>query len=399
MKVFIDAGHNYTGSDTGAQGHGLREQDITFSIADKLKALLITCGHEVKMSREKVTDSLGISLSDSLHTRAGLANQWGAQLFVSIHCNAFDGKAHGTETLVYSLNGQAAEYAEKIQKAIVGQLGTADRGVKQRQDLVVLRKTAMPAVLVETAFIDNKADSLLLKNNAEDFAKAICEGITGKTVQKEETAMAQTVMKLDNVYVQEIFPADFKILQCDCKKNNVNAGNYFNLGFFTALADGTTYPVGNLAIDGNIISQAKNSPDWINLSGKKLSTVYTTKSGECGLIQTDELRTIEGLKMAVSGIPIIVGGKQVKLDRIKAEGYFGDELYDTWHGFLGLRHGKLVYVATKCDFGQMCWVLVALGIYDAIKLDGGGSFILHNGKTIAATNENRRIHNVGTWTL
>ena len=51
----------------------------------------------------------------------------------------------------------------------------------------------------------------------------------------------------------------------------------------------------------------------------------------------------------------------------------------------------------KCDFGKMCWALVALGIYDAIKLDGGGSFILKNGEIIKATGENRRIHNVGIW--
>ena len=45
----------------------------------------------------------------------------------------------------------------------------------------------------------------------------------------------------------------------------------------------------------------------------------------------------------------------------------------------------------------MCWALVALGIYDAIKLDGGGSFILKNGKILEETNENRRIHNIGVW--
>ena len=101
--------------------------------------------------------------------------------------------------------------------------------------------------------------------------------------------------------------------------------------------------------------------------------------------------------MAVSGIPIIKNAQRITLDEIKQEGYFGNELYDTWHGFLGIRHGKLVYVAMKCDFGSMVWNLVALGIYDAIKLDGGGSFILHNGKEVIGTSENRRINNVGVW--
>ena len=61
-------------------------------------------------------------------------------------------------------------------------------------------------------------------------------------------------------------------------------------------------------------------------------------------------------------------------------------------------HGKLCYVAMKCGFSEMCWALVALGIYDAIKLDGGGSFILHDVKELEGTSENRRIHNVGVWT-
>ena len=51
----------------------------------------------------------------------------------------------------------------------------------------------------------------------------------------------------------------------------------------------------------------------------------------------------------------------------------------------------------KCGFDEMCWALVAFGIYDAVKLDGGGSFILKNGKELEGTTENRRIHNVGVW--
>ena len=51
----------------------------------------------------------------------------------------------------------------------------------------------------------------------------------------------------------------------------------------------------------------------------------------------------------------------------------------------------------KCGFDAMCWAMVALGIYNAVKLDGGGSFILKNGKVIQATSENRRIQNVGVW--
>ena len=178
MKICIDAGHNYSNFGTGAVGNGLKEQDINFYIADKLKALFVSAGHSVKMTRNKLEENLGTSNSDSLYKRASIANQFGADLFISIHCNA--GGGTGTETLIYAKGGKAEEYAKKIQKAITQKLGTKDRGVKERPNLVVLKKTSMPAVLVETAFIDTKADAELLKNRQSDFASAIFEAVTGQ---------------------------------------------------------------------------------------------------------------------------------------------------------------------------------------------------------------------------
>lgn len=401
MKIFLDPGHNHSGADTGAQGCGLREQDVTFGIAEKLKALLVSAGHEVKMSRNSLEDNIGHTVSASVGNRAALANEWGSELFVSIHCNAYNGSVSGTETLVYSLGSGAVPRARAIQETIVQKLGTDDRGLKARPELGVLRLTKCPSLLVETAFIDNKADATLLRDRQQDFAEAIFEGITGENVKrekKEEEVLAQTVMQLpEQVYVQEINPAELEIVTCDCKKRSVGQGRYFNCGYFAVESGGKTVPVGNLASGGKIIAQAKDNPDWINVSGKALTTLYTTRDGKCGIIKTDRLDSIENLKTAVSGIPIIVGGKYVPYDKITAEGYFGNELYYTWHGFLGIRHGKLCYVAMRCDFDEMCWALVALGIYDAIKLDGGGSFILHDGKELIGTGENRRIHNVGVW--
>lgn len=181
MKIFIDAGHNYSGIGTGAVGNGLKEQDINFYIADKLKKLFVASGHKVKMSREKLTDNMGGTLTESLKKRATMANEWGADLFVSIHCNAFNGKAKGTECLIYSSKSKSFETAKEIQKAIVKSLGTVDRGIKERPDLAVLRHTKAPAILVETAFIDNPEDALLLKNRQDDFARAIYKGITGES--------------------------------------------------------------------------------------------------------------------------------------------------------------------------------------------------------------------------
>ena len=350
------------------------------------------------MSRSTVKDNVGDgALSSSISGRAAEANDWGAELFVSIHCNA--GGGIGTETLVYAKHGAAAELAARVQSAIAGRLGTRDRGIKERPGLGVLRMTDCPAILVETAFIDNENDAWLLKNRAGDFARAIFEGITGKEAEKkEESKVARTVMKLpDEVYIQEINPGDFEIMPCDCSKRDISIPNYFNCGYFAAEKGRKTIPVGNLANNGEIIAQAKDNPGWVNVAGHKLTTIYTLTDGTCGIVKTDDLAQVRGLKTAVSGIPIIVGGKYVSMDEIKAEGYFGNELCDTWHGFLGIRHNKLVYVAMKCGFEEMCWALVALGIYDAVKLDGGGSFILKNGSEIKGTSENRRINNVGVW--
>ena len=241
-----------------------------------------------------------------------------------------------------------------------------------------------------------------MKNRQDDFAKAIFEGITGEKA-KESDDVGQTVMELKgSIFVQEIEPKDFKIVVVDKAKKDIKLDKYFNLGFFATEKSGKTIPVGNLASDGKIIANAKENPSWVNLAKHKLATIYTAERGVskevgCYITKTDDLNNIPNFKTAISGIPIIIGGKKVSLDEIKAEGYFGNELYDTWHGFLGIRHNKLCHVAMKCDFDEMCWALVALGIYDAIKLDGGGSFIEKDGKILEATAENRRIHNVGTW--
>lgn len=238
-----------------------------------------------------------------------------------------------------------------------------------------------------------------------EFMATACPGDTFpleemKTLQKrkEETAMPLTVQKLDEVYVQTIDnPLSLGFHIFDCKKRSVGVPNYFNAGFFAQNADGSTVPVGNLADCGWVFSQSKDNADWINVAKKKLTTIYTTNAGECGMVQMDDISTIFDLRAAISGIPIARGGQQVSMDEIRAEGYDGSELYDTWHGFLGLRDGIPVYVAAKCGHESMFWILRALGIKDAIKLDGGGSFILHNGEEIISTSEDRRINNCGMW--
>ncbi len=197
-------------------------------------------------------------------------------------------------------------------------------------------------------------------------------------------------------YIYEISPGDFKIVACDTKKKGLQYANYFNLGYF-AQGDGTTIPVGNLAVDGKVIAHAKTNASWLNLAGHKLTTIYTTKEGKCGITKTDDLSTISGLQTAISGVPITVNGKRITMDEIKSEGYFGSEVYDTWHGFLGIKNSNLVYIGMQCGFNDMYDNLASLGIRDAIKLDGGGSYILKTPEGTVATDGNRKINNIGVF--
>ena len=187
MKICIDAGHNHSKYDTGAEGNELREQDITFEIARQAGELLKSAGFDIKFTRNNLTDNIGTNLSTSLSLRASTANSWGADLFLSIHCNAFaNSSASGTECYVYSVNNKIYPLAAKINNAIVKSLGTTDRGVLAKPELAVLRQTNMPAILIETAFISNKTDADKLLNKKQDFARAIATEICnhyGKTLK------------------------------------------------------------------------------------------------------------------------------------------------------------------------------------------------------------------------
>lgn len=204
MKIFIDPGHNFSGGDTGASGYGLREELVSFAIADKLRGMLTGLGHDVKMSRNSERENVGTgSESSSINGRVKKANDWGADIFISIHCDAYDKTAHGTGTLVYSKNSEAAKIAKRVQSAIINQIGTVNRGVKERKDLGVLRLTNCPAILVETAFIDNEADAWLLKTRAEDFAAAICEGLTGQRAQEKEEKNMEKFNDIQGHYAEK----------------------------------------------------------------------------------------------------------------------------------------------------------------------------------------------------
>ena len=181
------------------------------------------------------------------------------------------------------------------------------------------------------------------------------------------------------------------------RKKSIEETNYATGGFWASLGDGSTLPVGNLVVDGKIISNSATNPNWVNVANRHLTTLIVYNDGQVGMNYINDISKVPNVKYAISGIPILEDGYSVPLERIKDEGYDGSELYNTWHTFLGIRDGKIVLVGAKCTHAQMPYLMEVLGLNDAIKLDGGGSFIMHSMDFTTNTTENRRIHNIITW--
>ena len=173
MRVFLNPGHAPNGNpDPGACGYGLRECDVTKNVADLVAGYLVAAGVEV----------VGNLQSDSLHEVVSVSNCTDADVFVSIHCNACNGSANGTEVWYFYGSGVGEKLARYIQNQIVDALGTTDRGVKGAKPgvngLYVLSNTDAVAVLVELAFIDHAGDAQLLGMQQDEFARAIARGVT-----------------------------------------------------------------------------------------------------------------------------------------------------------------------------------------------------------------------------
>ena len=177
-KIYIDQGHNPVNPNAGAEGNGLREQDIVYKIGLELSDCLRARGYETRLSRPSVQTQVGSSTSTSLQTRVREANDWDADYFISLHTNASTTPAaNGSEALVFSSPSVAASLASSILRALNTATGLRNRGVKVRSGLYVLRYTRMPAVLVELGFISNPEEAALMNDRPDLFARGICDGI------------------------------------------------------------------------------------------------------------------------------------------------------------------------------------------------------------------------------
>lgn len=170
MKVCVDAGHG--GSDPGAVGtvpFEVEEHTVNLAVAERVEAALEGRGHWVVMTRRQ-------DRTLSLRARADFANRLGAELFVSVHANAAASSwAEGMEVYHFPGSGAGQHAAHEIRWQLATRFPDhRDRGVKEA-NFTVLRRTWMPAVLVECEFLTNPEQLVFLTD--PDYQQRIGEAI------------------------------------------------------------------------------------------------------------------------------------------------------------------------------------------------------------------------------
>lgn len=182
-RIVVDAGHG--GSDPGAVYQGRQEKDDNLRLALAVGNILENAGHEVTYTR--TTDVFNTPLE-----KAQMANNAGADYFLSIHRNSTEvpGSGTGVQTLIYDRSGIKVDIAENILENLVA-LGFNDLGVVERPGLVVLRRTNMPAVMVEAGFINNSEDNAKFDSQFNEIAQAIADGLMSAINTDVETIQYQ----------------------------------------------------------------------------------------------------------------------------------------------------------------------------------------------------------------
>lgn len=185
-KICLDPGHAGGNIDPGAVNRktGLQEATINLVIASQVKKHLVAAGYQVLMTRTKEEQAE----TDSLKYRCELANNWGADVVVSLHCNAAASEqANGTE--IYTTIGETE--GDRLATCIINQVTASFSDLQLRADwddgdpdkeenFYILRYTDAPAVLLEMAFISNPEEAAKLADSAwqTEMSRAVARGIS-----------------------------------------------------------------------------------------------------------------------------------------------------------------------------------------------------------------------------
>ena len=182
--VVIDAGHG--GHDRGGiPGQRIAEKDMTLDVAQRLRNVLAASGYRVVMSRDS-------DVFVSLPTRVAIANSYRNAIFVCIHFNATQRSgAGGIETYFYSRD--SLQLASAIHSYVAGGAPSSNRGVRRR-GFYVLRKTNIPAVLVECGFLTNPTEAAYAGSASyrQKLAEEIAAGVRGRNIVGSASYVDQT---------------------------------------------------------------------------------------------------------------------------------------------------------------------------------------------------------------
>ncbi len=167
MKFGIDIGHNChpDGGAVGIKSENFLNMEVGILVIEKL----IAAGHEVINCKP----SKAVTVNNSLQQRVNKANSEKVDYFVSIHFNAFNSEAYGTE--IFAISQAGRNLAQRVLNEII-ELGFFNRGVKDGSKFFVVKNTHAPAILIECCFCDSKRDMNLF--DAEKMASAIVRGLT-----------------------------------------------------------------------------------------------------------------------------------------------------------------------------------------------------------------------------
>lgn len=180
-SIVIDPGHG--GIDSGAEHHGLTEKDITLSVAGKLRNVLESHGAKVSFTRDGDTDyytkGKGGKRNDLLR-RVEIIETSGAELFISVHCNAIKGAQwFGSQVFYNSKDDRNKPLAEAVQLGLREYPPGNKRQAKQDLQILILNSVNIPGVLIETGYLTNPREAALLADPdyqqqlAEQIAKAL----------------------------------------------------------------------------------------------------------------------------------------------------------------------------------------------------------------------------------
>ena len=190
--IVIDAGHG--GFDNGAMYQGRKEKDDTLRLALAVGQILEQQGYDVIYTR--TTD-----VYQSPYEKAQIGNEAGADYFISFHRNSGenDNTYNGVQTLIYGGDERAERLAEAINEELE-RTGFANLGIEERTGLAVLRRTEMPAVLIEAGFINHDRDNEIFDNNFNEVASAIAMGIERAVpLEKNLTNQSRRTEETDDV--------------------------------------------------------------------------------------------------------------------------------------------------------------------------------------------------------